>query len=235
VTPTLAPAPVINLPTIIKPVFLPTGHNAFQTTYQALHISQTGFLPHTSLALAIKNGAIPMPRKYTDMVIWAVEALTARSEAMAGSDGAIILADMMGISWPKENIVPMMNLREGCQLYGSEGSVGDAHVAYIPRLLARCRDTRILAYPMLIVQARQTVVITVGGARRYLRVFAATSFVLYLDYVRGRTSNKCMESFFEMIRTCHIGELCQAKSSIPFNQLYHALRTVIALSLGVRT
>jgi hypothetical protein len=88
----------MNLPTIIKPVFLPTGHSAFQITYQALQIIQTGFLPHISLALAIKNGARPMPRKYTDMVIWAVEALIARSEAMAGSDGAIILADMMGMS-----------------------------------------------------------------------------------------------------------------------------------------
>jgi hypothetical protein len=50
------------------------------------------------------------------MVIWAVEALIARSEAIAGSDGAIILADMMGINWPKENIVPMTNLRKGFQL-----------------------------------------------------------------------------------------------------------------------
>jgi len=88
----------------------------FQATYQALHISQTGFLPHISLALATKNGAMPMPRKYTDMVIWAVEALMARSEAMAGSDGAIMLADIMGISWPKENIIPMVILREAGQL-----------------------------------------------------------------------------------------------------------------------
>lgn len=97
-------------------MFLPTGQSVFQATYQALHISQIGFLPHSSLALAIKNGAMPMPRKYTDMVIWAVEALMARSEAMAGSDGAIMLADIMGISWPKENIIPMVILREACQL-----------------------------------------------------------------------------------------------------------------------
>ena len=50
------------------------------------------------------------------MVIWAVEALITRSEAIAGSDGAIILADMMGINWPKENIDPMTNFRKGFQL-----------------------------------------------------------------------------------------------------------------------
>jgi hypothetical protein len=116
VTPTLAPAPAINLPRIINPVFLPTGHSAFQTTYQTLQTIQTGFLPRTSLALAIKNGAKAIPRKYTDMVIWAVEALIARSEAIVGSDGAIILADMMGINWPKENIDPMTNFRKGFQL-----------------------------------------------------------------------------------------------------------------------
>jgi hypothetical protein len=116
VTPTLAPAPVINLPTIINPAFSPTGHTAFQTTYHALHTTQTLFIPQTSLALAIKKGANAMPRKDADMLICVVEALTERSDAMAGREGAIMLADMMGMSWPKEKMVPMRNLSRARKL-----------------------------------------------------------------------------------------------------------------------
>jgi hypothetical protein len=97
-TPTLAPAPVINLPTLINPAFPPSGHTAFQTSYHALHTTHTRFLPHISLALAIKNGAKAMPRKYADMMICAVDALTARSNAVAGSEGVIMEADIMGVS-----------------------------------------------------------------------------------------------------------------------------------------
>jgi hypothetical protein len=57
-----------------------------------------------------------MPRKYIDKMICAVKALIARSDAMVGSEGEIMLADIIGISCPKENIVPIRNLRNGGQL-----------------------------------------------------------------------------------------------------------------------
>ena len=79
VTPTLAPAPVMNLPTIMSAAELPTGHSVFQRIYHALHAIQTLFLPYISDIAAIRNGANAIPRKYEDRVICAVDALIFRS------------------------------------------------------------------------------------------------------------------------------------------------------------
>jgi hypothetical protein len=49
---------------------------------------------------------------------------------MSPREGAIILADMIGMSCPKEKIVPMSILRWLGQLYGSEGSFGEVHVLW---------------------------------------------------------------------------------------------------------
>jgi hypothetical protein len=64
------------------------------------------------------------------MVICAADALIRKSFAMSPSEGAIILADMIGMSWPKEKIVPISILRRLDQLYGSEGSLGEIHVLW---------------------------------------------------------------------------------------------------------
>lgn len=72
-----------------------------------------------------------MPKKYADRVICAVEALISRSREMSPKAAAIMLADMMGISWPKEKIMPMVILRCEGQLYGSAGSVADAQVLWL--------------------------------------------------------------------------------------------------------
>lgn len=46
------------------------------------------------------------------MVICAVGALMCRSMAIWGSEGAIMLADIMGMSCPREKSVLMRSLRE---------------------------------------------------------------------------------------------------------------------------
>nr|GFD61028.1 hypothetical protein [Tanacetum cinerariifolium] len=51
-----------------------------------------------------------------DSVICAVEAPTFKSCAMSPRAAAIMLADMIGMSWPNEKIVPMMILRYDGQL-----------------------------------------------------------------------------------------------------------------------
>lgn len=130
VTPTLAPAPVINRPTIMSGAELPTGQSAFQRMYHALQPTQTLFLPYISDSAAMRNGANAIPRKYEESVICAVGAPILRSCAMSPNAAAIMLALMIGMSWPKENIVPMMILRCDGQLYGSAGSLSDSHVLY---------------------------------------------------------------------------------------------------------
>jgi hypothetical protein len=62
------------------------------------------------------------------MVICETEELMSRSRAMSGKEGAIMLADMMGMSCPKEKIVPMRILRLEWKLYGFLAEVGDDHV-----------------------------------------------------------------------------------------------------------
>ena len=128
VTPTLAPAPVMNLPTIISGAELLTGQSAFQRMYHALQATHTRFRPYISDIAAIRNGAKAMPRKYDDSVICAVEALIFRSFAMSPRAAAIMLADMIGMSCPKEKMIPMIILRCVGQLYGFAGSLLDAHV-----------------------------------------------------------------------------------------------------------
>jgi hypothetical protein len=128
VTPTLAPAPVMKRPTIMSGAELPTGQSAFQRMYHALQATQTLFLPYISDIAAIRNGANAIPRKYDESVICAVEAPILRSRAMSPNAAAIMLALIMGMSWPKENIVPMIILRYDGQLYGSAGSLFDDHV-----------------------------------------------------------------------------------------------------------
>lgn len=98
VTPTLAPAPVMTLPTIMRAAELPNGHSVFQRIYHALHATHTLFLPYISDMAAIRNGANAMPRKYEDRVICAVDALIFRSWAMLPRAAAIMLADMIGMS-----------------------------------------------------------------------------------------------------------------------------------------
>jgi hypothetical protein len=128
VTPTLAPAPVMNRPIIMSGAELPAGQSAFQRMYHALQAIHTLFLPYISDIAAMRKGANAIPRKYEESVICAVEAPILRSCAMSPNAAAIILALMIGMSWPKENIVPMMVLRCDGQLYGSAGSLLDDHV-----------------------------------------------------------------------------------------------------------
>jgi hypothetical protein len=99
------------LPTIIKGADLPTGQSAFQRTYHALHAIQTLFLPYISDMAAIRNGAKAIPRKYDERVICVVDALILSSREMSPKAAAIILADMMGISCPKEKMTPIVTLR----------------------------------------------------------------------------------------------------------------------------
>jgi hypothetical protein len=107
---------------------LPTGQSAFHRIYHALQATHTLFLPYISDIAAMRKGANAMPRKYDESVLCVVAALILRSCEMSPKAEAIMLADMIGINCPKENMVPIMNLRRGGQLCGSAGSVEDAHV-----------------------------------------------------------------------------------------------------------
>lgn len=63
VTPTLAPKPVISLPTIIKDLELPTGLMPFHNIYQTFPATQTHLRPYTSAKAAEGKGPKASPRK----------------------------------------------------------------------------------------------------------------------------------------------------------------------------